>query len=106
MTDEANSGLALVKEMQFKFEPLEEKTDLSFTMATISGYGNTFEMTCTGNIPVGKVVDVYVDNKYGGSFTLSNSQPQNISINYSYASFTKAAMVIDNAVYYCTVITS
>ena len=57
MVDEANSGLALVKQMQFKFQPLVEKSDIQFTL-TAQQYGDAI-LTYTGDIPNGEKIVVY-----------------------------------------------
>lgn len=107
-TDSANSGLALLKQMQFVFTPLEEKNDISFTikerfipkddeLGTSAHYA--YSMNYSGNYTLGTKFDFYGGNNFNTTYTINGSE-MDFGFDSSYIrNYSNCWAVIGNAIY-------
>lgn len=89
-----NCGLELMKELQFSFLKLNERTDITYS-TTLESY--TLTINLSGNVPSSGVVYLYSYSECVGSFNLNGSNSYTLT-NFYFSS--PSAIVIGSDIIY------
>ena len=112
-TDPLNAGLALLKQMQFIFTPIELKDDITFTVTETEFPADeehyipkyySYHVNYSGNYSPGMKFDLYSSPGYSQTYTMQESGNSVSGLSTEKMDFSNYWIIIGNAIYGLTVV--